>query len=117
MPDVLVLCYHAVSPTFPAALSVTPERLERQLAGLVRRGFQGRRSTTPSLRRPAAARVAVTFDDAYRSVLELAAPILDGSAFRPPSSRRRHGSAAASRWRWPGIDEWLGTRTGRSSCR
>src|SRR5690242_17980600 len=40
MPDVLVLCYHAVSPVWPAALSVTPAALERQLGRLLDRGYR-----------------------------------------------------------------------------
>ena len=40
MPDVLVLCYHAVSERFPAALSVTPEAFERQLHLLARAGYR-----------------------------------------------------------------------------
>ena len=41
MPDVLVLCYHAVSERFPAPLSVTPEAFERQLELLARAGYRG----------------------------------------------------------------------------
>ena len=41
MSDVLVLCYHAVSPRWPADLSVTPEAFERQLQLLVGRGYRG----------------------------------------------------------------------------
>src|SRR3954454_13564814 len=45
MNDLLVLCYHAVSHTWPAALSVTPEALDRQLGQLTRRGYRGARFT------------------------------------------------------------------------
>lgn len=34
----LVLCYHAVSTTWTADVSVIPEALEAQLTGLVRAG-------------------------------------------------------------------------------
>lgn len=71
----LVLCYHAVSDDWPHALATGPDALERQLAGLLRRGF-----------RPASARdilgngghrlLHVTFDDAFRSV-ERALPVLE----------------------------------------
>src|SRR5215210_3808504 len=74
--DVLILCYHAVSRTWPADLSVTPEQLERQLGRLVARGYRGA-TFTEALARPVRGKVlAVTFDDAYRSVLERAFPIL-----------------------------------------
>lgn len=131
MSDVLVLCYHALSPSWDADLSTTPELFERQIALLSARGYRGvtfseaveasagerdgagggarngsagptgaRGSATPRL-------AAITFDDAFRSVLELARPILD-----------RHGFTAtvfaptdymgAGRLRWQGIEQWLG---------
>jgi peptidoglycan/xylan/chitin deacetylase (PgdA/CDA1 family) len=109
MKDVLVLCYHAVSPSWPAALSVTPDALERQLGELARRGYRGVRFTDAVSGSVEGRVVAVTFDDNYRSVLELAKPILDrygypGTLYVPtdwPSDPRP--------MRWPGIDRWLGT--------
>ena len=40
MSDVLVLCYHAVSPSWPAPMSIAPDAFERQLRFLVRRGYR-----------------------------------------------------------------------------
>jgi peptidoglycan/xylan/chitin deacetylase (PgdA/CDA1 family) len=69
-----VLCYHAVSATWPHQLAVTPEALESQLSLLLRRGY-----------RPVDAAEAVTgegkllhvtFDDAFTSVLN-ALPVLE----------------------------------------
>ena len=88
MPDVLVLCYHALSERWPAALSTTSARFEEQLELLLRRGYAPvtfeQAVTSPTGRRT----VAVTFDDAYRSVLELAHPIMErlgvpGTVFAP----------------------------------
>ena len=31
MSDVLVLCYHAVNPSWPAPMSIAPDAFERQL--------------------------------------------------------------------------------------
>jgi peptidoglycan/xylan/chitin deacetylase (PgdA/CDA1 family) len=106
--DVIVLCYHALSPSWDAALSTTPERFERQLALLLRRGYRGA-TFSEATRAPARARLlAVTFDDAYRSVLELAHPILErlelpATVFAPTDFI---GSERPMRWK--GIDHWLG---------
>ena len=72
MSDVLVLCYHAVSERWPAPLSVTPEQLDRQLSLLHRRGFHGVTLSEALAGLPADRVLAVTFDDAYRSVRDLA---------------------------------------------
>jgi peptidoglycan/xylan/chitin deacetylase (PgdA/CDA1 family) len=106
--DALVLCYHAVSPTWPTALSLTPERLSEQVHHLAGRGWRGTTFTDLVTGRPAPRSVAVTFDDGYRSVLELARPILDevgwpGTLYVPTDFIGREAPMA-----WPGIDEWLG---------
>ncbi len=69
--DLLVLCYHAVSERWPADLSITPENLEAQLDLLADRGYRGVTFTDAVKGAPEGKAVAVTFDDAYRSVLEL----------------------------------------------
>jgi peptidoglycan/xylan/chitin deacetylase (PgdA/CDA1 family) len=109
MSDVLVLCYHAVSQDWPAALSVTPERFEAQLELLVRRGYVGgtfeRAVTDP----PPGRTLVVTFDDAFRSVIDLALPVmrrlgLPGSIYVPTDFPGRAGPMA-----WEGILGWVGT--------
>ena len=109
MSRVLVLCYHGVSASWPSDLAVAPERLERQLSLLTGRGYRGA-TFMDAVTAPAAERtLAVTFDDAYRSVLELALPVLaslglPGSVYVPtafPGSERPMS--------WPGIEEWVGT--------
>jgi peptidoglycan/xylan/chitin deacetylase (PgdA/CDA1 family) len=104
--DVLVLCYHAVSPTWRATFSVTPDTLERQLTLLVRRGWQGATFSDAVLDPPAAKTLAVTFDDGFASVLECAEPILSSlglvaTVFAPTSfmSDPQH-------LRWEGIEAW-----------
>lgn len=109
MTDVLVLCYHAVSARWPTDLAVTPEALDDQLARLTRRGWRGA-TFADAVRSPRGQRtLAVTFDDAYRSVLELAAPILErhgipGSVYAPTDWVGRPEPMT-----WPGIEEWIGT--------
>jgi peptidoglycan/xylan/chitin deacetylase (PgdA/CDA1 family) len=106
---IVVLGYHSVSDTWPAATSVRPRDLFEQLAALVRRGFRGA-TLTDALTAPRHPRtLAVTFDDAHRSVFELGWPILErlglpGTVFVPtsyPDSGRPLD--------WDGYSRWLGT--------
>jgi peptidoglycan/xylan/chitin deacetylase (PgdA/CDA1 family) len=106
--DLIVLCYHAVSPEWDAPLSVTPAAFDAQLSYLSRRGYRAV-TVSEALGNPSPGRqVAITFDDGYRSVIECAKPILD-----------RHGMVATlyvptdyigteRPMSWPGIDMWIG---------
>lgn len=106
--DLLVLCYHAVSRRWPASLAVTPEELTRQLELLVRRGYRGA-TFLDALTSPSADKVlAVTFDDAYASVLEHAYPILSslelpGTVFAVTDFVDNEQPLS-----WSGIDHWRG---------
>jgi peptidoglycan/xylan/chitin deacetylase (PgdA/CDA1 family) len=107
MSDSLVLCYHAVSEDWPAALSTTPDRLEAQLRLLARRGYRG-----VTFRELVAGgegkRVAITFDDAYRSVGLRAKPLLDGVGFPATIFVQTDFPDRDGPMAWPGIDKWLG---------
>jgi peptidoglycan/xylan/chitin deacetylase (PgdA/CDA1 family) len=107
--DRLVLCYHGVSEHWPSHLAVAPEQLEEQLALLVSRGYQGRTFFDTLAAHGHGRYVAITFDDAYRSVFELAFPILraaglPATVFAPTGLV---GTEAPMRWR--GVEEWLDT--------
>ncbi len=104
--DVMVLCYHAVSPTWRAALAVTPDALERQLSWLTRRGWQGTTLRTAVLTPGAGRTLAVTFDDAYSSVLELAHPILSSLGLPATVFVPTAFATGGQRLSWPGIDHW-----------
>ena len=65
----LILCYHAASDTWPCGLSLAPHEIERQLRGLLRRGY--RPATAAETLSGERGRLHVTFDDAYRSVWSL----------------------------------------------
>jgi len=107
MGDVLILCYHGVSQTWPAEISVAPEAFERQLDEVARRGYRGVTFSEAVLSPPSRRVVAITFDDAYRSVRELAAPILTRLGF-PATVFVPTGFAGHERpVRWPGVEEWL----------
>jgi peptidoglycan/xylan/chitin deacetylase (PgdA/CDA1 family) len=106
--DPLVLCYHAVSENWPAALSTTPARFRSQLALLSSRGYRG--VTFSELVAGGEGKcVAVTFDDAYRSVGNLAKLLLDevgypGTVFVPSDLAGWEGPVG-----WPGVDVWVGS--------
>lgn len=74
--DVLVLCYHAVSPTWPSEIAVDPGALQRQVESLLARGYTPAAFADAVLRTPATRTFSVTFDDGYRSVLEHGVPVL-----------------------------------------
>jgi peptidoglycan/xylan/chitin deacetylase (PgdA/CDA1 family) len=106
--DVLVLCYHALSERWPAALSTTPGRFEEQLELLLGRGYKPATFTQALSDPPGSRTLAVTFDDAYRSVLHLAHPIMErlgvpGTVFAPTDWVGRPEPMT-----WQGIDQWLG---------
>lgn len=107
--DVLVLAYHAVSETWPASTTVTPSELTRQVEGLLARGYVAS-TFTEALTAPTASKVlAVTFDDAHRSVLDVAAPILDrlgapATVFAPTSWVGTDRPTS-----WDGFEMWMGT--------
>ena len=110
MADTLVLCYHAVSPGWPADLSVTPDAFAAQLEELHRRGYGGITFTEAVETRSRARRVAVTFDDAFASVVTLARPVLDALAW-PATIYAVTGFADAGGepLAWDGIDHWRHT--------
>lgn len=109
MAEVLVLCYHAISPTWAAPLSLTPELFERQVTTLIRRGWHATTFRKAVHEPPAPKTLAVTFDDAFASVYEQAYPIL--SALGMPATVFAPTSFMSERQplRWSGIDHWLQT--------
>jgi peptidoglycan/xylan/chitin deacetylase (PgdA/CDA1 family) len=106
--DLIVLCYHALSPTWTAALSTTPDRFERQIALLTARGYKGATFTQAVVAPPRERTLVITFDDAYHSVIEHARPILahyklPATVFVPTDF-----IDSGRPMRWAGIEHWLG---------
>ena len=110
MIERLVLCYHAVADDWESTLAVTTAALRDQLQSLLSRGYRGATFTEAMVDPPASRTVAVTFDDAYRSVYDRALPILSelglpGTVFVPTDFAGRD-----TPMNWPGIDSWVGSR-------
>jgi peptidoglycan/xylan/chitin deacetylase (PgdA/CDA1 family) len=107
--DVLVLCYHGVSASWPADTTVTPDRFAAQVAHLARRGYRaltlGEALTAPGPGRT----VAITFDDALVSVRDVARPILERHGMVAtvfvPTDHAGEGRGAD----WDGIAQWAPT--------
>lgn len=109
MPDVLVLCYHAVARDWPSELAVRPEDLERQVARLLERGYVPATFSQAISDPPAEKVLAVTFDDSYRSVTRLGRPVLDSLGV-PATVFVPTGPVGSERpMAWAGIDGWLGS--------
>jgi peptidoglycan/xylan/chitin deacetylase (PgdA/CDA1 family) len=105
--DVLVLCYHAVSDDWPCEYAVSTTALEAQLSGLLRRGYTGA-TFSEALSDPRAPRtLAVTFDDAYRSVAERGFEILERLGLRGTVFACT-GLVGAPGPMGVGLDGWLG---------
>jgi peptidoglycan/xylan/chitin deacetylase (PgdA/CDA1 family) len=103
--DPLVLCYHALSDTWPADLAVTTHRFREQLRWLHRNGYRTA-TLTDALTHRRRRTVAVTFDDAYRSLLNLALPILqEFNAVATVFTVTRFADSGGL-LSWPGIDQW-----------
>jgi peptidoglycan/xylan/chitin deacetylase (PgdA/CDA1 family) len=74
---VLVLGYHGVSREWPQKWAVTPDALEAQVRILTSRGWTGTTFLQAVTEPSGGRRFAVTFDDAYRSIIELGLPVLN----------------------------------------
>lgn len=106
--DLVVLCYHGISGSWPDDTAVAPAAFAAQVRWFVDRGYRGATFTEVVEEVPAGRTVAVTFDDAPTSVLERAKPVLDelnlpGTVFVPtdyPDSGRPMS--------WAGLDRWVG---------
>jgi peptidoglycan/xylan/chitin deacetylase (PgdA/CDA1 family) len=107
MRDLLVLSYHAVSDSWPASMSLAAERLEEQVASLLARGYSPATFSDAIRARTSGRTLAVTFDDGYRSVIDLGLPVLSSlgvpaTLFVPTSF-----VGTARPMAWPGVDRWL----------
>jgi peptidoglycan/xylan/chitin deacetylase (PgdA/CDA1 family) len=109
MSDTLVLCYHAVSERWSADLSVRPGDLRAQLELLAGRGYRGATFAEAVDGQPDGRRVAVTFDDAFRSVADLALPVLERLGWPATVFAVSDFAASGDPLRWPGVDHWRGT--------
>lgn len=86
-PAAVILMYHHVDATTPAATSVTPEQFAEHLEHLQREGFTVLRldALIEAVKQGVDARdklVAITFDDAYKSIYEAGLPLLEAKGWQ-----------------------------------
>ncbi len=106
--EVLVLCYHAVSDTWPSPAAISAAALDAQLRFLLRRGYRPLQLSAALDRDAPPRAMAVTFDDAYASILEAGRPILErlavpGTVFVPTGP-----ASAGGRMTWSELAQWVG---------
>jgi peptidoglycan/xylan/chitin deacetylase (PgdA/CDA1 family) len=108
--DALVLCYHGVSEEWPSDLAVRPADLEAQVAHFLARGYRPVTFTEAVTGRSRERVLAVTFDDAYRSLTEIAHPLLarmnvPATVFAPTAFVGEEEPRG-----WEGTSEWVSTQ-------
>ncbi len=106
--DTLVLCYHAVSDDWRAPLAISTETLGEQLRTLKEEGFRAITFREAVSRGHSDKTVAITFDDGYRSVAQLAKPILDELGMTATVFVPTDFLGIERPMSWPGIERWLG---------
>jgi peptidoglycan/xylan/chitin deacetylase (PgdA/CDA1 family) len=109
MNDLLILCYHAVSATWPTEFAVAPQRLDAQLRFFLRRGYRPATLSAALSGGSDGRTLVVTFDDAFSSVFERALPItsalgVPATMFVPTSYVAGEGAMA-----WASLEQWAGT--------
>jgi peptidoglycan/xylan/chitin deacetylase (PgdA/CDA1 family) len=105
----LILAYHAVSPSWPSQLAVSPDVLRRQLTLVRRRGFVGLTLAESERRRADGTLpdkvVVVTFDDGYASTLA-ARPVLEELGYPATIFVVTRFVESGEPLVWHGIEEW-----------
>jgi peptidoglycan/xylan/chitin deacetylase (PgdA/CDA1 family) len=107
LSDVLVLCYHGISERWPADLATRPRDLEQHVALLAKRGYRGVTFHEAVVSPPPGRAVAITFDDAYRSVIESGLPILSAAGFTGTVFTPTAFVGSDRPMAWAGIEVWL----------
>lgn len=109
MNDTLILCYHAIASTWDDPVAVSEARFAAQVRALRRLGYRGVTFTEAVLGTPSGRRVAVTFDDAFKSVLDRALRVLDDAGWPGTIFAVTDYAGEGRPVAWPRLDVWLGT--------
>jgi peptidoglycan/xylan/chitin deacetylase (PgdA/CDA1 family) len=108
----IVLCYHAISASWPTSLAVSLERFATQLERFVDRGYVGLTFGEAERLRQSNAlpprTLVVTFDDAYASTAA-ARPVLRRLGLPATVFVVGDFLASGNLLTWPGIEQWSTT--------
>jgi peptidoglycan/xylan/chitin deacetylase (PgdA/CDA1 family) len=107
--DPLILCYHAVSDTWPRVDAVGPAALERQLRHLLKQGYRPLTLSEAMASAGEGRTLAVTFDDAYRSILERGLPVLEKLGVPATIFVPTDYASEAAPITWSSLGGWVGT--------
>jgi len=107
--DVTILCYHAISDSWSNVGAVEPAALDRQLRHLLGRGHRPATLSDALAAAPGERVLAVTFDDAFRSVLERGLPLLERLEVPATLFVPTDFAAEAAPMTWSTLGQWVGT--------
>jgi peptidoglycan/xylan/chitin deacetylase (PgdA/CDA1 family) len=106
--DLLVLCYHAVSDTWPSPAAISRKRLGTQLTYLLRLGYRPLTLSAALAEGAPRKTVAVTFDDAYASILDAGLPVLERLGVPATVFVPTDAASEAGRMEWSELAQWVG---------
>jgi peptidoglycan/xylan/chitin deacetylase (PgdA/CDA1 family) len=104
--DRLILCYHAISETWPSGLGVKPEALREQIGDLLSRGYRGETFRDAVFGDTPGPVFAVTFDDGAMSVHDLALPIMEELGVPATVFLATAFVDSPEPMSWAGVAEW-----------
>jgi peptidoglycan/xylan/chitin deacetylase (PgdA/CDA1 family) len=107
--QVLILCYHAVSDSWPSVGAVETDVLERQLRYLLRKGYRPLTLSTALAYRGQERVLVVTFDDAFASVIKRGLAVLERYAVPATLFVATEYATAAAPMTWSTLGRWVGT--------
>jgi peptidoglycan/xylan/chitin deacetylase (PgdA/CDA1 family) len=107
--DLVILCYHAVSDSWPNVGTIAPRALDRQLRHLLARGYRARNLADALAASHEERTFVVTFDDAFQSVLDRGLPVLERLEVPATLFVPTDFAADAAAMTWSTLGRWIGT--------
>lgn len=106
--ELLVLCYHAVSDSWPSPAAISTAGLRGQVRYLLKRGYSPVTLSTALGEAAPRKAMAITFDDAYVSILEAGLPVLDALGVPATVFVPTDAAGDAGLMTWSELRQWVG---------